>query len=86
MDAYNNIDFTNLIYNEHIMSLYEDKKKRNKAIIEYINEGLKNGYLCIYASIDIDNFKNISLIDSLSSTIIHYEENIRNENLSIYQF
>ena len=26
MDAYNNIDFTNLIYNEHIMLLYEDKK------------------------------------------------------------
>jgi hypothetical protein len=86
MDAYNNIDFTNLIYNEHIMLLYEDKNKRNKAIIEYINEGLKNGYLCIYAPIDIDNFKSISLIDSLSSTIIHYKENIRNENLQFINF
>ena len=86
MDAYNNIDFTNLIYNEHIMLLYEDKNKRNKAIIEYINEGLKNGYLCIYASIDIDNSKSISLIDSLSSTIINYEENIRNENLQFINF
>ena len=34
------------------MLLYEDKNKRNKSlIIEYINEGLKNGYLCIYASV-----------------------------------
>ena len=86
MDAYNTIDFTNIIYNEHIMLLYEDKNKRNKVIIEYINEGLKNGYLCIYASVDIDNSKSISLIDSLSSTIINYEENIRNENLQFINF
>ena len=86
MDAYNNIDFTNLVYNEHIMLLYEDKNRRNKAIIEYINEGLKKGYLCIYASIDIDNSKSISVIDSLSSTIINYEENIRNGNLQFINF
>ena len=57
MDAYNNDDFTNLIYKVHIMLLYEDKNKRNNIIIEYINEELKNGCLCIYASVDIDNFK-----------------------------
>ena len=86
MDAYNTNDFTNRIYNEHIMLLYEDKTKRNNIIIEYINEGLKNGYLCIYASVDIDNSKNISLIDSLSSRIINYEENIRNGNLQFINF
>ena len=72
---------TNLLSNEHIMLLYEDRNKRNNFIIDIINEGLKNGCLCIYASVDIDNSKSISLIDSLSSRIINYEENIQNENL-----
>ena len=72
---------TNLLYNEHIMLLYEDRNKRNNFIIDIINEGLKNGCLCIYASLGIDNSKSISMIDSLSSGIINYEENIQNENL-----
>ena len=72
---------TNLLYNEHIMLLYEDRKKRNNFIIDIINEGLKNDCFCIYASVDIDNSKSISLIDSLSSRIINYEENIQHENL-----
>ncbi len=72
---------TNLLYNEHIMLLYEDRKKRNNFIIDIINEGLKNDCLCIYASVDIVNSNNIALIDSLSSRIINYEENIQHENL-----
>jgi hypothetical protein len=68
-------------YNEHIMLLYEDRNKRNNFIIDIINEGLKNGCLCIYASVDTDNSKSISQIASLSSRIINYEENIQNENL-----
>ncbi|HEY6588920.1 MAG TPA: MEDS domain-containing protein [Nitrososphaeraceae archaeon] len=72
---------TNLLYNEHIMLLYEDRNKRNNFTIDIINEGLKNGCLCIYASLGIDNSKSISMIDSLSSGIINYEENIQNENL-----
>ncbi len=72
---------TDLLYNEHIMLLYEDRNKRNNFIIDIINEGLKNGCLCIYASVGIDNSKSISLIDRLSSRIINYEENIQNENL-----
>ena len=72
---------TNLLSNEHIMLLYKDRNKRNNFIINIINEGLKNDCLCIYASVDIDNFKSISLIDSLSSRIINYEENIQNEDL-----
>ena len=76
----NNND-ANLLSNEHIMLLYKDRNNRNNFIIDIINEGLKNGCLCIYASVDIDNSKSISLIDSLSSRIINYEENIRNENL-----
>ena len=82
---YNN-DCTNPIYNQHLMLLYEDKTKCNNLIINYINEGLKNGCLCIYASVDIDNSKSMSLIDSLSSRIINYEENIQNGNLQFINF
>ena len=81
MRYFDNNNSTNLLSNEHIMLLYEDRNKRNNFIIDIINEGLKNGCLCIYASVDIDNSKSISLIDSLSSRIINYEENIQNENL-----
>ena len=77
----NNNNNTNLLSNEHIMLLYKDRNNRNNFIIDIINEGLKNGCLCIYASVEIDNSKSISLIDNLSSRIINYEENIQNENL-----
>ena len=77
---------TNLLSKEHIMLLYEDKNKRNNFFIDIINEGLKNGCLCIYASVDTDNSKGISLIDDLSSRIINYEENIKNGNLRIINF
>ena len=77
----NNNNSTNLLSNEHIMLLYEDRNKRNNFIIDIINEGLKNGCLCIYASVDIDNSKSISLKDRLSSRIINYEQNVQNENL-----
>ena len=76
----------NSIRNAHIMLLYESNENRNNILIDYINEGLKNGCFCIYASVDIDNSKNMSLIDSLSSRIINYEENIQNENLQFINF
>ena len=68
------------------MLLYEYKNKRNNTIIDFINEGLKNGCLCLYASVDIDDSKSISLIDSLSSRITNYEENIHYENLKFINF
>lgn len=76
----------NSVRNAHIMLLYESNENRNNILIDYINEGLKNGCYCIYASVDIDNSKSISLIDSLSSRIINYEENIQNENLNFLNF
>ena len=86
MRYFDNNNGTNLLSNEHIMLLYEDKKKRNNFIIDIINEGLKNGCLCIYASVNLDNSKGISLIDVLSSRIINYEENVQNGNLQFINF
>ena len=82
MRYFDNNDVTNL----HLMLLYENKNKRNNIIIDIINDGLKNGCLCIYASVDTDNTKSISLIDNLSSRIINYEENIQNGNLQFINF
>jgi hypothetical protein len=86
MRYFDNNDVTHILYNEHIMLLYENKNKRNNIIIDIINEELKNGCLCIYASVDTDNSKSISLIDNLSSRIINYEENIQNGNLQFINF
>jgi len=82
MRYFDNNDVTNL----HLMLLYENKNKRNNIIIDIINDGLKNGCLCIYASVDTDNTTSISLIDNLSSRIINYEENIQNGNLQFINF
>ena len=71
----------NSLHNGHIMLLYESNDKRNTTTINLINEGLKNDYFCIYASVDMDNFKGLSLMDSFSSRIINYEENVENGNL-----
>jgi CheY-like chemotaxis protein len=77
----------NPLYNQHIILLYEDKNKRNNIIVDYINEGLKNGCLCVYASVDIEeNSKDFSLIDSISSRIINYEDNIQKGNLQFINF
>lgn len=86
MRDFDNNDNNNPLSNEHVMLLYEEKSKRNNFIIDIFNEGLKNGCLCIYASVDLDNSKGISLIDNLSSKVINYEENIQNENFQFINF
>jgi CheY-like chemotaxis protein len=68
------------------MLSYEDKNKRDDIIIDYLNEGLKNGCFCVYASVDLDNSNGISIIENLRSKIIEYEENIQNKNLQFINF
>ena len=43
---------TNIPSNEHIMLLYSSDDERNNAAVNYINNGLKSGHQCIYASIN----------------------------------
>jgi hypothetical protein len=68
------------------MLLYDSLRKRNSTIIDYLNKGLENGYLCIYASVDIDTTESNSMIDSFSSRMINYKENIKSENLKFINF
>lgn len=72
--------------NEHVMLLYNDDHERNNAAINYLNEGLKKGYHCIYASIDAYDSKSSSNISALSSKIDNYKENIENGDLQIVDF
>ncbi|MEM3094283.1 MAG: MEDS domain-containing protein [Nitrososphaera sp.] len=65
---------------EHVMFLYDSLDARNKAALRYINDGLKNSQLVIYASVDADNESHISMI---SSKIRNYRKNIDQGNLLI---
>ena len=78
---------TNIIpSNEHIMLLYSSDDERNNAAVNYINNGLKSGYHCIYASINAYDSKSSSNISNLSSNIDDYKENIERGELCIVDF
>jgi CheY-like chemotaxis protein len=78
---------TNIIpSNEHIMLLYSSDDERNNAAVNYINNGLKSGYQCIYASINAYNSKSSSNISNLSTKIDNYKENIERDELRIVDF
>jgi CheY-like chemotaxis protein len=78
---------TNIIpSNEHIMLLYSSDDERNNAAVNYINNGLKNGHLCIYASINAYDSKSSANISNLSSKIDDYKENIESGELQIVNF
>jgi len=78
---------TNIIpSNEHIMLLYSSDEERNNAAVNYINNGLKSGYHCIYASINANDSKSSSNISNLSTKIDNYKENIERDELRIVDF
>ena len=77
---------TNISSNEHIMLLYSSDDERNNAAVNYINNGLKNGYQCIYASINAYDSESSSNISNLSSNIDNYKENIERDELRIVDF
>ena len=77
---------TNIPSNEHIMLLYSSDDERNSAAVNYINTGLKNGYQCIYASINAYDSKSSSNITNLSSKIDNYRENVESGELQIVNF
>ncbi len=66
--------------------LYSDDDERNNIAVNYINNGLKSGYQCIYASIDAYDSTSSSNISNLSSKIYNYKENIESGELKIVNF
>ncbi|MGZ5470384.1 MAG: MEDS domain-containing protein [Nitrososphaeraceae archaeon] len=77
---------TNVPSNEHVMVLYNNDDDRNNAAVNYINNGLKNGFHCIYASVYAYDSKSSSNISNLSSNIDNYKENIERDELRIVDF
>lgn len=63
---------------QHVMLLYNDNSDRNLASVNYINQGLKEKQLCVYASVDAtDSFH----LQKISLQINNYNENINKRNL-----
>jgi CheY-like chemotaxis protein len=65
---------------QHVMLLYDINSNRDLVAINYINQGLSEKKLCIYASVSA---YDISHLSKISSRIKNYEENIEKRNLFI---
>jgi CheY-like chemotaxis protein len=68
------------------MLLYSSDDERNNAAVNYINNGLKSGHKCIYASIYAYDSESSSNISNLSFKIDNYKENIESGELQIVNF
>ena len=66
------------LQNSHIILLYENQQELDNAFITYINEGLVQGQLCVFASVLLHNNDYLT---NISSKIRNFEENVQNENL-----
>ena len=77
---------TNVPSNEHVMVIYNNDDDRNNAAVNYINDGLKNGLHCIYASVGAYDSESSSSISNLSPNIDNYKENIERGELRIVDF
>jgi hypothetical protein len=60
--------------------LYKSNSERDNATTDYINHGLKENQLCIYASVNAYDRLNLSKV---SSKIKNYKENVNKRNLLI---
>ena len=69
------------------MLLCENKEKnRAEAAAYWINQGLEEGQLCIYASVYAFDQSHMLGIAKLSAKIKNCQENINNKNLQIINF
>lgn len=68
---------------QHLMLLYEDEALRNETEIDCINEGLKLGQFCIFASVDV---QEESFMTRLAARIHDYDRHVKEGNLLIVNF
>ncbi|MDP9489987.1 MAG: response regulator [Thermoproteota archaeon] len=71
---------------KHVMLMYEDVEHRAQAAAYWINRGLEDGQICIYASVHALDQSHLLGIEKLSDRIKHCKENIGNKNLQIINF
>jgi CheY-like chemotaxis protein len=65
---------------QHVMLLYDNDSDRNLASVNYINQGLKEKQLCVYASVDASDSAHLQ---KMSLQINNYDENINKRNLLV---
>lgn len=68
------------------MLLYETEENRAEAASYWINQGLEEGQLCIYASVYAFDQSHMLGIAKLSAKIKNCQENINKKNLQIINF
>jgi hypothetical protein len=79
LDPVNTSSSAKLPFHQHVMLLYSnDGDDEDKAAAEYVNEGLRRGYLTVYLPI---NVHKISHQSKIVSEIMDYEENVNRGNL-----
>jgi CheY-like chemotaxis protein len=67
-----------LARNKHAILLYQDKFNLDLASAQYINQGLREKQLCVYASVYCSYKSHLS---NITSQITDYQKNIRMRNL-----
>jgi hypothetical protein len=68
---------------KHMALFYDNEQQRDSEIIRFINEGLKEGQLCIYGTIYV---RDEEYFRRLSSRIVDFEENVKKGNLLVVDF
>lgn len=89
IETRNSMPFPGLLnhaYRKHVMLLYDSDDERKDTAVDYINEGLKSGHLCIYASVDAYDNASKWHYSNLSSKIKNFDENLTQGNLVIIDF
>lgn len=66
---------------KHIVLLFDDINNLDALVADYINEGLKRGQFCVYASVYLRDGRHH--MEKLSILIDDYKENVRKENLLV---
>jgi hypothetical protein len=74
------VDFSS---KQHVMLLYGTEDRCSAAAVACINDGLKDGQFCVYASV---NAYDSSHLSKLSSKITNYSQNLEDGNLYIVYF
>lgn len=67
--------------NEHIALLYESENERDMLISDYLNEGLKRGQLCAYAT--VMNLDDRVAMNRLRSRVIDFDNAVKKGDLML---
>ena len=61
----------------HVVLVYDNKEKLNDVIVDFLNTGLENGQLCVYAYINLEQ----SFFAKLNDEINDFDRHISNNEL-----